>query len=214
MDPKERDGPWSNPGHTWDSSWHKSKRHGTTYGLEVDPWTAVEPVPYLCAVSLNSSCEEFSEPKHMSRGTLTKTSQFGSPEDFAQLDKFSIFAQDDNEFNGKFCASQGFSVNNGDTVMNELRNASQPRRQKFPVTKDPVHRSWALIKCDIFHLCTRCICYSVSTALAYTSAGLNLDTGSMSRLLHISLITASYTAPYTAVLNPQWYRKQVTALFC
>ena len=56
VDPKERDGPrenGQNPGHTWHSSWHHSNWHGKTYGLEVDPWTAVELVPYLCAVSLN-----------------------------------------------------------------------------------------------------------------------------------------------------------------
>ena len=41
---------------------------------------------------------------------------------------------------------QGFRVNNGDTVMNELINALQPLRQKFPVTEDPVHRNRALIK--------------------------------------------------------------------
>ena len=32
-----------------------------TYGLEVDSWSAVEPVPYLCAVNLNSSCEDLFE---------------------------------------------------------------------------------------------------------------------------------------------------------
>ena len=40
--------------------------------LEVDPWSAVEPVPFLCAVNLNSSCEKFSEPRRMSRGTHFK----------------------------------------------------------------------------------------------------------------------------------------------
>ena len=59
----------SNSGHTWDNAWHHSNWHGKTYGLEVDPWTAVEPVPYLCAISLKSSCEEFSEPKHVSGDT-------------------------------------------------------------------------------------------------------------------------------------------------
>ena len=122
-------GKWSNHGHTWDSSWHHSSWHGKTYGLVVDPWTAVEHVPNLCAVSLNSSCDEFSEPNHTSRGTLTKSSKFGSPKDFAHLNKFSILAPDDDEC----CASKtrrGFSVNNGGTM-----------RQKFPVTDYPLHRS-------------------------------------------------------------------------
>ena len=56
--------------HTWDNSWHHSNWHGKTYGLEVNPWTAVEPVPYLCAVSLNGSCEDFSEPKRMSSTSM------------------------------------------------------------------------------------------------------------------------------------------------
>ena len=62
VDPKEKGwskGKWSNPRHTWDSSFYNSHWHGKTYGLEVDPWSAVEPVPYLCAASLSSSCEEF-----------------------------------------------------------------------------------------------------------------------------------------------------------
>ena len=73
------------PGHTWDRSWHQSKWHGETYGPEVDSCTAVELVPYLCAVSWNSSCEDISEPKRMSGGTHTKTSQSGSPKNFAHL---------------------------------------------------------------------------------------------------------------------------------
>ena len=63
MDPKERD---ANPGHTSDISWHHANWLGQTYGLEVDPWTAVAVVPHLCAVSFSSSCEEFSEPKQTS----------------------------------------------------------------------------------------------------------------------------------------------------
>ena len=34
-------GKWSNPGHTLDSSWYNPHWHGETYGLEVDPWSAV-----------------------------------------------------------------------------------------------------------------------------------------------------------------------------
>ena len=75
-------GKWSNSGYVWDSNWH-----GKTYGLEVDPVTAVEPLPYLCAVSLNSSCEEFSEPKRMARGRHTKISKSGSSKDFAHVKK-------------------------------------------------------------------------------------------------------------------------------
>ena len=80
----------SNPGHTWDNFWYISHWHGKTYGLEVDPWSAVEPVPYLCAISLRSSCEEFSEPKRMSRGTHTKTSVWES-EEFRSREKISQF---------------------------------------------------------------------------------------------------------------------------
>ena len=49
-------GEWSSPGHTWDNSWCYSNWHGKAYGLEMDPWAAVELVPYLCAVSLKPSC--------------------------------------------------------------------------------------------------------------------------------------------------------------
>ena len=34
----------------------------------MDPWSAVELVPFLCAVSFSSSHEEFSEPKRMTSG--------------------------------------------------------------------------------------------------------------------------------------------------
>ena len=74
--------------------------------LEVDPWSDVELVPYLCAVSLNSSCEEFAEPKRMSRGAHFKTSQSGSPRNFAHVNKFSILAPDDKESPGECCASK------------------------------------------------------------------------------------------------------------
>ena len=77
------EGKWSNPGHTWDNSWCHSHQHGKTDGLEVDPWSAVEPVPYLCAIGSSSSCEE--ESKRVSREAHTKTSQSGSPRNFAQV---------------------------------------------------------------------------------------------------------------------------------
>ena len=66
MDPKERDGP-----RKICQNLVTRGKILVTYGFEVDPWTAVELVPYLCAVSLNSSCDDFSEPKGMSRGTHT-----------------------------------------------------------------------------------------------------------------------------------------------
>ena len=94
----------SNSGYTWDNSWHHSNWHGKTYGLAVDPWTAVEPIPYLCAVSLNSSCGDSSEPKRMSRGRHTKISQPESPKDFAHVN-FSILASDDNKSTGECCIS-------------------------------------------------------------------------------------------------------------
>ena len=100
---------WSNSRHTWDDSWHHSNWHGKTYGLEVDPWTAIEPVPHLRAVSLNPRCEDFSEPKRIAIGVHTKTSQSGSPKDFAHLNEFSILAPDDNEFTGECCASKHMS---------------------------------------------------------------------------------------------------------
>ena len=77
--------------------WYLSNWHSKAYGLVVDPWSAGESVPYLCAVSLHSSCEDFSEPKRMSRGTNTKTTQSGSPRNFAHVNKFSILASGDDE---------------------------------------------------------------------------------------------------------------------
>ena len=58
VDPKGKDGPKEN-GQTLGTRGTVlgTIHNGTekTYGLEVDPWSAVEPVPYLCAVSLSSS---------------------------------------------------------------------------------------------------------------------------------------------------------------
>ena len=59
----------------------------------------------LFPVSLNSRCFFLYEPNRMSRGTHTKTSQSGSPKDFAHANKFSILAPDDKEFTGKCCTS-------------------------------------------------------------------------------------------------------------
>ena len=138
-------GYWSNSRHTWDNSWHHSNWHGKTYGLEMDPWTAVEPVPLLCAVSLKSSCEDFSEAKRMSRGTRTKTSQSGSPKDFVHANKFLILAPDDNEITGERCTSMHTSRSQrqqwryGDERFDECITTL---RRKCPATnEDPVHRS-------------------------------------------------------------------------
>ena len=90
-------GKWSNPGHTWDKSWYHPTWHCKTYGLEVDPWAAVEAVPYLCAVSLKPGCEEFSESKNVVRGARTYISQTKSPRNFAHVSKISILASDDEE---------------------------------------------------------------------------------------------------------------------
>ena len=72
VDQKERDGQKGNgqtlvtPG---TNLLHSSNLHGKMYGLEVGPWAAAERVPYLCAISLTSSDEEFSETKHVFRET-------------------------------------------------------------------------------------------------------------------------------------------------
>ena len=82
----------------------------------------------------------------MSRGTHTpKLPQSGSSKAWAHVNKVLILPLDDNEFIGECCTFnahvKGFSVNKGDTVMNELMNALQPLRQKFPATnEDPAHR--------------------------------------------------------------------------
>ena len=61
------------------------------------PWSAVEPFPYLCAVSLKPSCEEFSEPKHVRKGHCTNTLQLENSGTFAHENRFSILAFDDDE---------------------------------------------------------------------------------------------------------------------
>ena len=64
----------------------------------------VEPVLYLCAVSLNSSCEDFIKPNPMMKRN-TKISRSGSPQDFAHENQFSILASDDNESVDECCKS-------------------------------------------------------------------------------------------------------------
>ena len=65
---------------------------GKAYGLEVDPWAAVEPVPYLCAVNLTL---EYSEPKHVSKGHCTHTLKLRNSGTFAHQNRFSILASDE-----------------------------------------------------------------------------------------------------------------------
>ena len=94
-----------------DSSWYSPHWHGKSYGLV--KWIRgrpVELVPYLCAVSLSSSCDEFSELKCMSRGTPLKTLQSGSSRNFAHVNKFSIIASDDDEFTGEGCTPMHTSI--------------------------------------------------------------------------------------------------------
>ena len=86
-----------------DNPWHGSNWHGKTHRLEVDPWAAVEPVPYLCAVSLNPSDEKFSKPKCVSRERQTKISP--STKDFTHVNRFSSFTQGDNELSCENCTS-------------------------------------------------------------------------------------------------------------
>ena len=89
-----------------------------TYGLGVDPWSAVEAVPFLCAVSLNSSCEESSEPKRMSKRNTQEN---------AAVWEFKKCCSDENESHGECSTSnarQELSVNHGDAVVNEVMNAN------------------------------------------------------------------------------------------
>ena len=96
-------GKWSHTCHAWDNSWHSSHWHGKTYGLDMDPWAAVEPVPYLCAVSLNSSEEEFSEPKRVSREKQIKI--LPSTKDFTHANRFLSLEKSENEFTWENCTS-------------------------------------------------------------------------------------------------------------
>ena len=145
----------SHLGHTWDSSWYNSHWHGKTYSLEVDPWSAVELISYLFAVSLSSSCEEFiGTETHDERNAHTKTSQPGSPKNFAHVNKFSILAPDDNEFTGEGCISlhtprsQRQQRKCGDERVDECRCDDERvvecitgSEAKFPSHQDPAHQS-------------------------------------------------------------------------
>ena len=63
----------------------------------MDPWAAVEPVPFLCAASLKPSCEESSEPKQVRKGHCTNTLQLENSGTFAHVNRCSILASDDGE---------------------------------------------------------------------------------------------------------------------
>ena len=123
---------WSNPGHTLDNSWYQSNWHRKAYGLQVDPWSAVEPVPHLCAVSLYSSCEDFSEPKRMSRGTPIKKLQSGSSRNFAHVNKISNLASDDDESPGQRCASKHTS-----TIQCQQRRYGDERGDETKISQSP-----------------------------------------------------------------------------
>ena len=58
---------------------------------------ADEPVPYLCAVRLKPSCEEFSELEHVRKGHCTTTLQLENSGTFAHENRFSLLASDDDE---------------------------------------------------------------------------------------------------------------------
>ena len=47
--------------------------------------------PYLCAVSLNSSCEDFSEPERMPRGTHTKNFSVWESKGFCSCEQIFEF---------------------------------------------------------------------------------------------------------------------------
>ena len=57
----------------------------------------MEPVPYLCAVSLKPSCDEFLEPMHVRKGHCTHTLKLGNSRMLAHENRFSILASDSDE---------------------------------------------------------------------------------------------------------------------
>ena len=107
---------------------------------EVDPWTAVELVLCLCAVSLNSSCEDLSEPERMTKGRQTQISQSGGPRDFAHVNKFSILATMTTnllvtvvlQLTREKSLQQRLSVNSEDTMVND--GCDEARETSFPST--------------------------------------------------------------------------------
>ena len=119
----------------------------------MDPWWAVDPVPYLCAINLISSCEEFSEPKRMSRGTRN----------YAHVNTFSILAPDDNELTGdrtsmptsrdqcqqwKCGAEQADECRSGDERVDECRRGDEQVDEctTAPETKTSSHRGSNTLK--------------------------------------------------------------------
>ena len=77
-------------------------------GSRVDPWAAVDPVPYLCAVSLKPDCEEFTYPKHVRKGHCTKTEHLGKSGELAHGNRFSILASDDDDNSLDACDVENF----------------------------------------------------------------------------------------------------------
>ena len=122
-------GKWSNSCYTWDNSWHSSNWHGKTYDLEVDPWAAAEPVPYLCAISLKSSDEEFSEPKHVFREReRDKPRSYHVPRNLHMRIDSRVLRKVKMNFPSKIalqCTRQMLSANSGS--MNEVMDALQTR---------------------------------------------------------------------------------------
>ena len=96
----------------------------------MDPWTAVEAVLCLCAVSLDSSGEDFSETSLGVQRILLACTNSRFLRRTTTNSLVRVVLQ---------CTRQGFSVNK--MMMNGMMDALQPLRQKFPVTnEDPVHR--------------------------------------------------------------------------
>ena len=144
-------GKWSYPGHTWENSWYHSNWHGKAYGLEVDPWAAVEPVPKLCAVSLKP---EFSEPQHVRKGHCTHTLKLGKSGAFAHQNRFSILDSDDdgNSFGDFDVAKQvkKSRIKPGKIVESEMMNSVVVRNEMMHAwTRIPVQCSPGVVPCEI-----------------------------------------------------------------
>ena len=60
-------------------------------------WIRWRMLKLFCAVSLKTSCEEFSEPKHVRNGHCTNTLQLENSETFAHENRFSLLASGDDE---------------------------------------------------------------------------------------------------------------------
>ena len=112
------------------NSWYHSNWHGKAYGLEVDPWAAVEPVPYLCAVSRTP---EFSEPKHVRKGHCTHALKLVNSGTFAHQNRFSILTSDDDENSLSDC-----DVAEHTTIKNQAWKIRGERNNEFSCCEEPV----------------------------------------------------------------------------